>query len=221
MIRWFFRTAIVFVLGAVILTAWQVCRENQIVADLSATEATSGELHDALADVAGRYGRPTPHFYISPHDDFFAYSLYGSTFPFRLRRGKIIISRRYASWMSPPSRIGVFAHEMAHLVRDGLVFPMRLGDPVASAEIAQYEMEIDQLAKRHVGSAPLRTTLEEIRQDNLERWRGVESLGSSHGNTAMLRVLLRARDELDSEISKRLAALDAGTAPQKTVGAGR
>jgi hypothetical protein len=134
----------------------QAACEAETLAGMDAREVLSGKAYDVLKKVARAYGRPVPHIYIFPGEDWNMAYIAASTAVDG--RGKILVGQRAIARFSNIALKGFLGHEMAHLVSDSAAQGCNdyvIRDP-------QMEADADALAARTLGRRPVKAFLERV-----------------------------------------------------------
>jgi hypothetical protein len=118
-------------------------------------EVVRGKVYNVLIQVAGRYGRATPHIYTVPGSMNMAYI--GASVAVD-GRGKILVGQQAAELLGSVALKGFLAHEMAHLVSDNET----LGCNDYIVRDPQNEADADALAARTIGKRPVEAFLARV-----------------------------------------------------------
>ena len=133
----------------------QTACETEMLRELGAREVFSGQAHQVLTEVARAYGRAIPYIYIFPGSLNTGYIAASTAVD---RRGKIIVGQQAIELFDAFSLKGFLGHEMAHLVSDSAAQGCNdyiLRDP-------QVEADVDALAARTLGTAPVKAFLQRV-----------------------------------------------------------
>lgn len=142
----------------------QIDCELTLLDELATGEVTRGPIYAIFRDVAKAYKRPVPpHLYISYSSKFNnAEYIMGSAMPAGQGRGKIVISdtltiditeQEVNAWK------GLFAHEMAHLMRDT---SQHCGETIM--QDPKEELAADALAAQTVGAKAVKSYLKKYKR---------------------------------------------------------
>jgi hypothetical protein len=134
----------------------QTSCETETLAGMDAREVFSGKAYDVLKKVARAYGRPVPHIYIFPGEEWnMAYIAASAVVD---GRGKIVVGQQAIQRFTRTALKGFLGHEMAHLVSDSAAQGCNdyvIRDP-------QMEADADALAARTLGRRPVKAFLERV-----------------------------------------------------------
>jgi len=118
------------VLFAALLTAHNLWIESLAMQGWQTEEISDSPLYNHLGEALHNCGlQEMPRLYIAKNYPFEAWYVSTSSFPLRLRRGKIVISQEFAAFLEKSTLTMAFLHEMGHRKKDWGIFPSAIFIP--------------------------------------------------------------------------------------------